>query len=1287
MRRFEFVEGTSAKFWQVALDGASFTVTWGKIGAAGQTQTKAFASAEKARAEHDKLVAEKTKKGYVEVGAPAAAPPAAAPPAAAQAVAAAAPPAAAPPAAAQAVAAAPPPAVAPPAAAPPAVAQADAAAAPPAAAQAVAAAPPPAAAQAVAAAPPPADEAHVVWTEAARARCTLRPGGRAPEPPAGTPAEHFAAVTRWFATVRKRWHLDRFAPEVRPAADRALAWLAGGDPTPPDVETAAMASVLVGAGGSAPWYPRTRAASMVRRLMALWADAGGLPWTARVLLEIRRYAEAGHQYDLPSEDGLLNYPHVPWAVALRQESSPEGAGGDAWLELRDLLAAGAAEQAAAARAAVAEAWPSLSFAERELVLTAFPYDRDWADEQGETWLAHHEAWTKTRRASFPDQARRRSPALALRILDVLVRAYGRRNELRDRAFDLLDLLGAGAEAVLMLQCERGEWDDTRKNAAEALACIRSAGVARFLAGELMDRVTKSVAAEYMTAHPDLAAPALAAVLAGRGRAADAAGTLLLALDRAHPGLLDAAPLPPAHRTAVEGLRARMRVLPEAAPGELPPVLASPPWTSKKRRPAPAVVEGLSPLPWEERIVWGPREQERVRRPGDAWAKRPGQGFAEMDPRVRAGGVSCPYGYRGQGLFYTFAFSDADALTAWNEWPAAEFRYAGDGLYGAFLARFGLPTLPGFLKNAAVAPVPAVEALSRVDSPRLAGLMAHALAGKAARRHAERWLAAFPEAAAVGLVPLAVGPPGKERRQAEEALRWLTRKAQRPAVEAVAARYGDEAAAAVRDALDADPRELLPAKMPKLPAFWAPEGLPRPALRGREKSLPLAAVAHLGAMLSISTLEAPYVGLEDVRAACDPDSLEAFAWALFQAWLLAGAPPKEVWAFHAVGLLGGDESARRLTALVRAWPGEKAQARAVVGLDVLARIGTDVALMHLHGIAQKLKFKALQEKAGEKIDEIAAERGLAAHELADRLVPDLDLDPDGSRTLDFGPRQFRVGFDEELAPYVKDAAGKALRDLPKPGAADDAEKAKAAADIWKTLKKDAKAIAATQITRLELAMCLRRRWDAEAFRTFLVGHPLVVHLARRLVWGVYEGEQLAATFRVAEDGTFADRNDDGWTLPDGAIVGIPHPLELDAGAGGAWGQVFGDYRIVQPFAQLGRDTYAPTDAERGARTLDRVVDVPVKTGKILGLDARGWRKGPPQDSGGIWTYDKPLPGGVHAELRLFPGLAAEMAYTEPEQKLGEVELVADDPEEGAAPTFGALDPVLFSELVRDLVHLR
>lgn len=67
-RRFEMIEGASKKFWEVSVDGAAFTVTFGRIGSAGSTKTTPCASPAAAQAEADKLIKEKTKKGYQEVG-------------------------------------------------------------------------------------------------------------------------------------------------------------------------------------------------------------------------------------------------------------------------------------------------------------------------------------------------------------------------------------------------------------------------------------------------------------------------------------------------------------------------------------------------------------------------------------------------------------------------------------------------------------------------------------------------------------------------------------------------------------------------------------------------------------------------------------------------------------------------------------------------------------------------------------------------------------------------------------------------------------------------------------------------------------------------------------------------------------------------------------------------------------------------------------------------------------------------------------------------------------------
>jgi len=70
-RRFELVEGRSSKFWEIAVDGASHTVRFGRIGTSGQSKAKAFASEKAATDDADKLVKEKLGKGYREVTATA----------------------------------------------------------------------------------------------------------------------------------------------------------------------------------------------------------------------------------------------------------------------------------------------------------------------------------------------------------------------------------------------------------------------------------------------------------------------------------------------------------------------------------------------------------------------------------------------------------------------------------------------------------------------------------------------------------------------------------------------------------------------------------------------------------------------------------------------------------------------------------------------------------------------------------------------------------------------------------------------------------------------------------------------------------------------------------------------------------------------------------------------------------------------------------------------------------------------------------------------------------------
>lgn len=605
-----------------------------------------------------------------------------------------------------------------------------------------------------------------------------------------------------------------------------------------------------------------------------------------------------------------------------------------------------------------------------------------------------------------------------------------------------------------------------------------------------------------------------------------------------------------------------------------------------------------------------------------------------------------------------------------------------------LAKHGVDALPGLVSVVRRRPSEHHSTAIVFGAVELAPLAARAFRlSKTLRGEAETWLRTHPEHAAAGLIPAAIGKSGEARDNAATALRAMVVEGHRELILSTAAAYQrDDVTAAVTAMLDEDPTDLYPTKRSKLPTYWAPAAWRRPKLHSG-KPLPLSAVDHLGTMLAFPTGDGVYAGIGHVVDDCTPDSLADFGWDLFSAWLAAGAPSKDSWAMTSLGLFGNDDTARRFTPLVRAWPGESQHKRAVVGLDVLAGIGSDVALMMLNGIASKVKFKALQERAREKITQIADDRGLTTAELEDRLAPDLGLEPDGTMLLDFGPRQFRVGFDEALKPFVRDSDGARLKELPKARRDDDAELATAATARWRALKKDARTVAGQQVLRLELAMCARRRWSMPVFEQFLAGHPLVRHLVQRLVWATYTDAGLDRCFRVAEDSQYTDADDEPITLGDDAVIGLPHALELPETDATGFGQLFTDYELLQPFTQLGRDTYRLTEAEKSSTELTRWSSIVVPTGKVLGLTNRGWERGMPQDAGVIHDMEKPLPGGWRAVAALSEGLAVGALDYFPEQSITSVVVGTPGKWTVDAKRFGELDDITASELIRDLEGLR
>ncbi|MFF2076190.1 DUF4132 domain-containing protein [Kitasatospora sp. NPDC058162] len=240
-----------------------------------------------------------------------------------------------------------------------------------------------------------------------------------------------------------------------------------------------------------------------------------------------------------------------------------------------------------------------------------------------------------------------------------------------------------------------------------------------------------------------------------------------------------------------------------------------------------------------------------------------------------------------------------------------------------------------------------------------------------------------------------------------------------------------------------------------------------------------------------------------------------------------------------------------------------------------------------------------------------------------------------------------------------------------------------------LKKDVRTVAGDQVRRLEEAMINQRSWTAQEFDQLFVGHPLLWHLVRRLVW-LSETDGTVMAFRVAEDRTLADVGDEAFALPATASVRLAHPLLLGDGLAD-WSELFADHEILQPFRQLGRPVYALTDEERAGHRLTRFENGPVlPTTRLVGMERRGWRRGEPQDNGIEQWLSRRIGPDLYVVIAPEEGIAVGMFDSYPEQR---VETVWLDRRPGdywtrnrTFPTFAELDPVIASEVIADLTEL-
>ena len=180
---------------------------------------------------------------------------------------------------------------------------------------------------------------------------------------------------------------------------------------------------------------------------------------------------------------------------------------------------------------------------------------------------------------------------------------------------------------------------------------------------------------------------------------------------------------------------------------------------------------------------------------------------------------------------------------------------------------------------------------------------------------------------------------------------------------------------------------------------------------------------------------------------------------------------------------------------------------------------------------------MRKAANEALSDAADKLGLTTEELADKIVPDLGFDEKMCRVFDFGTRQFDVYLSggDTLEIFCGE---KQMKNLPRPGANDDKEKAEQAAAEFKELKKQLKTVAANQRARLEYVLMCDRKWSACGWKELFVKNAVMHGFATGLIWGIYsESGALQQTFRYMEDGSFNTADEEEFEIPKDASIGL------------------------------------------------------------------------------------------------------------------------------------------------------
>ena len=344
-------------------------------------------------------------------------------------------------------------------------------------------------------------------------------------------------------------------------------------------------------------------------------------------------------------------------------------------------------------------------------------------------------------------------------------------------------------------------------------------------------------------------------------------------------------------------------------------------------------------------------------------------------------------------------------------------------------------------------------------------------------------------------------------------------------------------------------------------------------------------------------------------------------ALLQHWLAQDGNPKLNWLLRLLPLGGDDRLVGPLQDAVKAWY-KKRKPRAVQAVKALASIDTTFALSQVQAISETRKYTdVLIQAAREELQRAAQRRQIPLRNLYDELVPDFGLGNADGLALDVGPYAYRVVLRGDLSLQVINPQGKTSKSLPKAKAGEDPLLRADVEARFKRLRKDLKTVADQQLKRLPGLLMSGRSWPAERWCKQFTEHPLFRSLAQSLIWSRRGPDgTVLGSFRLAEDLSLIDYEDEPVELADDEQIALWHPIDSDTTVSEAWRQHLDDYALSPVLAQVDLPVLRLQPEWQKEAALIAYQGHTLSMGKFKGLMARwGYRVGATEDGGYIYEH--------------------------------------------------------------------